>query len=138
MLKAEAQLESEIAALLRKAELIDALEDRRLDKGKCGVELAKELRRRQDRIQVLRKAKAELGAEPAADHARTTPLRSPRFHPTITSPATHAAADQGMGLSLLKVAVHGIPVLPVQPLQAACLRVSKDADGTGKACGNPP
>jgi len=77
VLKAEAQLESEIAALLGKAELIDAQEDQRFDKGKCGDELAKELRRRQDRIQVLRKAKAELGAEPAADHARTTPLRSP-------------------------------------------------------------
>jgi transposase len=70
MLKAEAQLEEEIAALLRKAELIDAQEDQRYGKSKRGDELPKELRRRQDRIQVLRKAKAELEAEAAADHAR--------------------------------------------------------------------
>jgi hypothetical protein len=69
MLKAEAQLEEEIAALLRKAELIDAQEDQRYGKSKRGDELPKELRRRQDRIQVLRKAKAELEAEAAADHA---------------------------------------------------------------------
>ena len=70
MLKAEAQLEAEIAALLRKAELIDAQEDKRYGKGKRGDELPKELQRRQDRIQVLRKARAELEAEAAADHAR--------------------------------------------------------------------
>jgi hypothetical protein len=44
-----------------------------------------------------------------------------------------------LGFALLKVAVHGIPVLPVQPLQTVCLRVNKkDADGAGNACGNPP
>ncbi len=70
MLKAEAQLEEETAALLRKAEVIDAQEDQRYGKGKRGDELSKELRLRQDRIQLLRKAKAELEAEAAADHAR--------------------------------------------------------------------
>jgi hypothetical protein len=70
MLKAEAQLEAEIAALLRKAELIDAQKDKRYGKGKRGDELPKELQQRQDRIQVLRKARAELEAEAAADHAR--------------------------------------------------------------------
>lgn len=70
MLKTEAQLEAEIAALLRKAELIDAQEDARYGKGKRGDELPKELQRRQDRLDALRKAKAELEAEAAADHAR--------------------------------------------------------------------
>jgi transposase len=70
MLKTEAQLEAEIAALLRKAELIDAQEDTRYGKGKRGDELPKELQLRQDRLDVLRKAKAELEAEAAADHAR--------------------------------------------------------------------
>jgi hypothetical protein len=41
MLKTEAQLEAEIAALLRKAELIDAQEDARYGKGKRGDELPK-------------------------------------------------------------------------------------------------
>jgi len=70
MLKTEAQLEAEIAALLRKAELIDAQEDARYGKGKRGDELPKELQRRQDQLDALRKAKAELEAEAAADHAR--------------------------------------------------------------------
>jgi transposase len=70
MLKTEAQLEAEIAALLRKAELIDAQEDARYGKGKRGDELPKELQRRQDRLDALRKARAELEAEAAADNAR--------------------------------------------------------------------
>ena len=39
--------------------------------------------------------------------------------------------DQGWGLTLLKVAVHGISDLPVQLLQAVCLRVNGGADGAG-------
>jgi transposase len=70
MLKTEAQLEAEIAALLRKAELIDAQEDARYGKGRRGDELPKELQRRQDRLDALRKAKEELEAEAAADNAR--------------------------------------------------------------------
>ena len=70
MLKTEAQLEAEIAALLRKAELIDAQEDTRYGMGRRGDELPKELQLRQDRLDALRKAKAELEAEAAADHAR--------------------------------------------------------------------
>ena len=56
--------------MLRKAELIDAQEDQRYGKSKHGDELPKELRRRQDRIQELRKAKAEPESEAASDHAR--------------------------------------------------------------------
>jgi transposase len=70
MLKTEAQLEAEIAALLRKAELVDAQEDGRYGKGQRGDELPKELQRRQDRLDALRKAKAALEAEAAADNAR--------------------------------------------------------------------
>ena len=70
MLKTEVQLEAEIAALLRKAELIDAQEDVRHGKGKRGDELPKELELRQDRLDTLRKARAELEAEAAADDAR--------------------------------------------------------------------
>ena len=63
-------LEAEMAALLRKAELIDAQEDERYGKDKRGDELPPELQCRQERIEVLRKARAELEAEAAADHAR--------------------------------------------------------------------
>ena len=67
ILKSEAQLEAEIAALLRKAELIDAQEEARYGKDKRGDELPKELQRRQDRLNALHKARAELEAEAAAD-----------------------------------------------------------------------
>jgi transposase len=81
MLKTEAQLEAEIAALLRKAELIDAQEDARYGKGKRGDELPKELELRQDRLDALRKAKSELEAEappimPAAVSSRLAPQKS--------------------------------------------------------------
>jgi len=40
-------------------------------------------------------------------------------------------ADQGRGSSLIKVAMHGIPDLPVQLLQAVCLRVDGRSHGAG-------
>ncbi|MCP9889391.1 hypothetical protein KBY96_15860 [Cyanobium sp. ATX 6A2] len=55
---------------MRKAEILDAQDDARYGKGKRGDELPKELQRRQDRLDALRKAKAELEAEAAADNAR--------------------------------------------------------------------
>jgi transposase len=93
MLKTEAQLEAEIAALLRKAELIDAQEDARYGKGKRGDELPKELQRRQDRLDALRKAKAELEAEAAADHARRREQHARAAEEQAAEAAVQAAAD---------------------------------------------
>jgi len=70
MLKSEKQLEGEMRALLRKAELIDAQEDGQYGKGKRGDELPPELQRRSSRLDWIRKAKAELEAEAAASKAR--------------------------------------------------------------------
>jgi transposase len=69
MLKSERQLEGEMRALLRKAELIDAQEDGQYGKGKRGDELPEELQRRGSRLEWIRKAKAELEAEAAAAKA---------------------------------------------------------------------
>jgi transposase len=69
MLKSERQLEAEIRALLRKAEIIDAEEDGQYGKGKRGDELPEELQRRSSRLEWIRKAKAELEAEAAAAKA---------------------------------------------------------------------
>lgn len=55
-----------------------------------------------------------------------------QFLPPILRP------NQGQGLALLKVAVHSIPGLAVQFLQAGCLRVNGGADGAAEAYGNPP
>ncbi|MGB5241029.1 MAG: IS1182 family transposase [Prochlorococcaceae cyanobacterium] len=70
MLKSEKQLEAEMRALLRKAELLDAQEDGHYGKGKQGDELPEELQRRASRLEWIRKAKAELEAEAAAAKAR--------------------------------------------------------------------
>jgi len=70
MLKSEKQLEGEMRALLRKAELIDAQEDGQYGKNKRGDELPEELQRRSSRLEWIRKAKAELEAEAAAAKAR--------------------------------------------------------------------
>jgi len=70
MLKSERQLEAEMRALLRKAELIDAQEDGQYGKDKRGEQLPEELQRRSSRLEWIRKAKAELEAEAAAAKAR--------------------------------------------------------------------
>lgn len=70
MLKSERQLEAEMRALLRKAEIIDAQEDGQYGKDKRGDELPEELQRRSSRLEWIRKAKAELEAEAAAAKAR--------------------------------------------------------------------
>ena len=70
MLKSERQLEAEMRALLRKAEIIDAQEDGHYGKGNRGDELPVELQRRSSRLEWIRKAKAELEAEAAAAKAR--------------------------------------------------------------------
>jgi hypothetical protein len=79
------------------------------------------------------------GHPPRFTLARTTPLRSPGSTPPSRHLPPTLQPDQAWSLARLKVAVHGIPVLPVQPLQTVCLRVNKkDADGAGNACGKPP
>ncbi len=70
MLRAEKQLQQEINALMRKAEILDAQEDRRYGKGNRGSDLPDELRRRQDRLARIRQARKEMEAETAAAAAR--------------------------------------------------------------------
>jgi transposase len=70
MLRAEKQLEKEINALMRMAEILDAQEDRRYGKGNRGSDLPDELRRRQDRLARIRQARKEMEAETAAAAAR--------------------------------------------------------------------
>jgi len=69
MLKSERQLEGEMRALLRKAEIIDGQEDGQYGKDQRGDELPEELQRRSNRLEWIRKAKAELEAEAAAAKA---------------------------------------------------------------------
>ncbi len=73
MVKKEAQLEQEIAALrtqvdrvLADAEATDAAEDAQFGADRRGDELPDELQRREDRLAIIREAKAALEAEAAA------------------------------------------------------------------------
>ena len=70
MLRAEKELEKEINALMRRAEILDAQEEHRYGKGKRGSELPDELRRRQDRLARIRQVRKEMEAETAAAAAR--------------------------------------------------------------------
>jgi transposase len=70
MLRAEKELEKEINALIRRAEILDAQEDKRYGKGKLGSDLPDELQRRQDRLARIRQARKEMEAETAAAAAR--------------------------------------------------------------------
>jgi hypothetical protein len=55
---------------MRKAEILDAQEDRRYGKTNRGSDLPDELRRRQDRLERIRQARKEMEAETAAAAAR--------------------------------------------------------------------
>jgi transposase len=70
MLRAEKQLAQEINALMRKAEILDAQDDRRYGKDNRGSDLPDELRRRQDRLERIRQARKEMEAETTAAAAR--------------------------------------------------------------------
>jgi transposase len=76
MVKAEGQLEDEIAvlrgrvgALLQDAERVDAEEDERFGPDRRGDELPAELQRREQRLRTIREAKAALEAEAAEREA---------------------------------------------------------------------
>ena len=71
MQEEEQRLESEIEALLRKADAVDEAEDARLGAEVRGDDLPAELRRREARLAAIREAKARLeAAARAADAAR--------------------------------------------------------------------
>ena len=67
MKEKEAQLESEVAELLRRAGEVDEEEDRRYGRDKRGDELPEELSFREGRLKKIREAKAALEAEAQAE-----------------------------------------------------------------------
>jgi transposase len=66
MVEAEAKLQAEVEELLRRAEAADEQEDSQHGKGRRGSGLPAELRRREDRLRVIRQAKQALEAEARA------------------------------------------------------------------------
>src|SRR5271167_2885741 len=63
MSETEKKLQAEVAALLQRAEAVDAAEDEKYGKGQGGEELPAELARRESRLAKIRAAKAELETE---------------------------------------------------------------------------
>jgi len=93
MLKSERQLEAEMRALLRKAEIIDAQEDSQYGKDRRGDELPEELQRRSSRLEWIRKAKAELEAEAAAA-SKTAQLNEEAEAAEQDAEASEASGDE--------------------------------------------
>ncbi len=81
MRERQAQLESEVAELLRRAEEVDEEEDRRYGKDKRGDELPEELAFRESRLRRIREAKAALEAE--AREAAEAAASEGRKHPGV-------------------------------------------------------
>ncbi len=125
MLKSDRQLEGEMRALLRKAELIDAQEDGQYGKGKRGDELPDELQRRSSRLEWILKAKVELEAEAAAAKARQRDEQAVAAEQEATgaetsgdeqrskraarrSPGARKRADDAEKLATLKAAAAGL------------------------------
>ena len=136
MLKTEAQLEAEIAALLRKAELTDAQEDAYYGKGKRGDELPKELQRRQDRLDALRKAKAELEAEAAADHSRRREQQARAAEEQAAEAAAAAEADAGTDARAARQAERRAQAARERAELAQQLAIAK-AEAAGQAAPDP-
>ncbi len=77
MVKEEARLQAEVAALLRQAEAADARDDARYGPDRTGEELPTELAFRDSRLQKIREAKAALEHEARAAAAQAGP-RAPQ------------------------------------------------------------
>lgn len=97
MLKKEEELAAEIDKLLAEAAATDSEEDKRYGKNQRGDELPKELRRRQDRLEAIRKARVELEREAAATRAeqlREQAARNRERAEDADSPGKAAAAGR--------------------------------------------
>jgi hypothetical protein len=96
MLRAKKELEKEINALIRKAEILDAQEDRRYGKGKLDSELPEELRHKQGRLEKIRQARKEVEAKTAAAAARQRQgeTEKARAKAAATQEVDAAAAEQ--------------------------------------------
>ena len=81
MKEREAQLESEVAELLRRAQEVDEEEDQRYGRDKRGDELPEELAFRESRLRKIREAKAALEAEAQAAAERAEAEN--RGHPGV-------------------------------------------------------
>lgn len=146
MLKAEAQLEKEIAELLHQAETVDAQEDGKYGKGRLGSELPEELQRREERLEKIRQARLELEAETAAVAARERLEKAAEAEAAaqeateedrqkLTTKAERARekAEAATALALEKAELAGLEAPDLDPLESDQMPrrgLAHQADGT--------
>lgn len=127
MVRAEAELAGEVDKLIAQAEQIDAAEDAAYGADRRGDELPAELTRRQDRLAVIRKAKAALEAEHAA---------------AARAAAEQAATERGADKEQVAAAGDAAERTAVVPDKAqrsftdADARIMKTSDGSFHYCYN--
>jgi transposase len=127
MVRAEAEFSAEVEQLVADAERIDAAEDAAYGADRRGDELPAELARRNDRLAVIRKAKAALEAEHAA---------------AARAAAEQAAADQGEDPAQVAAAGDAAEQAAVVPDKAQRsftdedARIMKTSDGSFHYCYN--
>jgi transposase len=125
MLKAEAELVTEIEQMLAEAERIDQEEDKQYGRGRRGDELPAELKRREDRLRKIREAKAALEAEAARTREETLRAQADRQReqaeqaedPTERKRAASRAAKAEAEADKLRGVGPGEPPPPSSPAQ---------------------
>lgn len=102
MKEEEERLEAEVAALLRKAEVVDEEEDRWYGKGKRGDELPKELAFRESRLEKIREARKALEEDAkreaeiaAASNKKHTGVPDDKTQRNFTDPDSHIMPAPG-------------------------------------------
>jgi len=102
MKEEEVRLEAEVAALLKKAEVMDEEEDRRYGRSKRGDELPKELAFRESRLKKIREAREALEEEAkheaevaAASNKKHTGVPDDKTQRNFTDPDSHIMPAPG-------------------------------------------
>ena len=115
MKEEEGRLETEVAALLKKAEVVDEEEDRRYGRGKRGDELPKELAFRESRLQKIREARKALEEDAkreaeiaASSNKKHTGVPDDKAQRNFTDPESHIMPAPGVSTSCR----HIMPRLP--------------------------
>jgi len=102
MKEEEVRLEAEVAALLKRAEVVDGEEDRRYGMSKRGDELSKELTFRESRLQKIREARKALEEDAkreaeiaAASNKKHTGVPDDKAQRNFTDPESHIMPAPG-------------------------------------------
>ena len=134
MLKTEAELTSQVEAMLARAEEVDASEDAQYGKDRRGDELPEKLANPETRREWIRQELAKIQAEAAAAKARELAGRAANAQATADPRAEEkrVKADEAASRARAKAAAAGVTELdlcPRDPEDLPSHQVQTDADG---------